>query len=272
VPKSAIFAQIMNKYNQISTILMLTILTLVFNACVTRKEVVYFNDLGASQEFEKTKTTPIVIQPGDLLSIQVYSSDVEAALPFNLPSQTNTTGGQMPSYTNGIAHKQGYPVDNAGKIYMPIVGEVDLKGKPLDSVNTIIENKLIPFLKVPVVQVRILNFRVTVLGDVRSPGTFNIPNEKLSLPEALGIAGDMNISGVRKNVLIIREEEGERKAYRVDLTSKQAFQSPAFYLKQNDIVYVEPNRAQRNSASINSRAGIVISAISLIFSFFILIK
>jgi len=82
----------------------------------------------------------------------------------------------------------------------------------------------------------------------------------------------MNISGVRKNVLIIREEEGERKAYRVDLTSKQAFQSPAFYLKQNDIVYVEPNRAQRNSASINSRAGIVISAISLIFSFFILIK
>jgi len=155
---------------------------------------------------------------------------------------------------------------------MPIVGEVDLKGKPLDSVNTIIENKLIPFLKVPVVQVRILNFRVTVLGDVRSPGTFNIPNEKLSLPEALGIAGDMNISGVRKNVLIIREEEGERKAYRVDLTSKQAFQSPAFYLKQNDIVYVEPNRAQRNSASINSRAGIVISAISLIFSFFILIK
>ena len=262
----------MSKTIQRSIFLLFIGIALLLTACVTRKEMVYFNDIGTSQDIEKANTTPMVIQPGDLLSIQVYSSDVEAALPFNMPSQTNVSGGQMPSYTNGIAYKQGYPVDNAGKIYMPIVGEVDLIGKSLDSVNAIIERKLIPFLKDPIVQVRILNFRVTVLGDVRAPGTFNIPNEKLSLIEALGIAGDMNISAVRKNILIIREEEGVRKAYRVDLTSKQAFKSPAFYLKQNDIVYIEPNRAQRNSASINARAGIVISAISLIFSFLILIK
>lgn len=262
----------MTKTNQGYFLLLLTSTMLLLNACVTRKEMIYFNDLGTSQSIEMAKQTQMFIQPGDLLSIQVYSSDVEAALPFNMPSQSNTTGGQMPSYTNGIAHKQGYPVDNDGKIYMPIVGEIDLKSKSLDSVNNIIQQKLIPFLKDPVVQVRILNFRVTVLGDVRAPGTFNIPNDKLTLIEALGIAGDMNISAVRKNVLIIREEAGERKAYRIDLTSKNAFQSPAYFLKQNDIIYIEPNRAQRNSASINARAGIVISAISLIFSFFILIK
>ena len=262
----------MTKTNQGYFLLLLTSTMLLLNACVTRKEMIYFNDLGTSQSIEMAKQTQMFIQPGDLLSIQVYSSDVEAALPFNMPSQSNTTGGQMPSYTNGIAHKQGYPVDNDGKIYMPIVGEIDLKSQSLDSVNNIIQQKLIPFLKDPVVQVRILNFRVTVLGDVRAPGTFNIPNDKLTLIEALGIAGDMNISAVRKNVLIIREEAGERKAYRIDLTSKNAFQSPAYFLKQNDIIYIEPNRAQRNSASINARAGIVISAISLIFSFFILIK
>lgn len=262
----------MTKTNQGYFLLLLTSTMLLLNACVTRKEMIYFNDLGTSQSIEMAKQTQMFIQPGDLLSIQVYSSDVEAGLPFNMPSQSNTTGGQMPSYTNGIAHKQGYPVDNDGKIYMPIVGEIDLKSKSLDSVNNIIQQKLIPFLKDPVVQVRILNFRVTVLGDVRAPGTFNIPNDKLTLIEALGIAGDMNISAVRKNVLIIREEAGERKAYRIDLTSKNAFQSPAYFLKQNDIIYIEPNRAQRNSASINARAGIVISAISLIFSFFILIK
>jgi polysaccharide export outer membrane protein len=245
---------------------------LVLASCVSRKEVVYFIDASNGEELGKIDFPPTVIHAGDLLSIQIYSSDPEAVIPFNLHQVSVQTGGQSPGYTNGVASRQGYPVTSTGTVLMPVLGDVTLGGLSIEQAVVKIQELLTPHLKDPAVHIRILNFRVTVLGDVRAAGTFTIPNDQITLPEALGIAGDLNITGIRNNVLVIREEAGKRVAYRVDLTSKKAFSSPAYQLKQNDIVYVEPNRAQRNASGINARAGVVIAAVSLVLSVLILFK
>lgn len=246
------------------------LLLLLTSSCVSRKDIAYFNDLNSSTQIGKITPPEIRLKPGDLLSIQIFSSDVESAVPFNLHQLS--TGGQLPSYTNGVGSQQGYLIDKDGHIELPIIGQLDVGNKTRSEALNIIKLSLKPYLNNPVVHFRILNFKVTVLGDVRAPGTFNIPNEQISLPEALGIAGDLNLTAQRKNILVIREIDGVKNSYRVDLTSSEMFKSPVFYLIQNDIVYVEPNRAQRNSASINSRAGIIISAASLILSIAILLK
>lgn len=239
-------------------------------SCVSRKDIAYFNDLGSSSQIGKSEAPELILRSGDLLSIQIFSSDVESAVPFNLHQLSS--GGQLPSYTNGVGSQQGYLIDKEGNIEVPVVGTIKLGGLSRSEALSKIKSSLSPYLKEPVVHFRVLNFKVTVLGDVRAPGTFNIPNEQITLPEALGIAGDLNLTAQRKNILIIREIEGVKNAIRVDLTNSNVFNSPAFNLMQNDVVYVEPNRAQRNSASINSRAGIVISAASLILSIAILLK
>ncbi len=246
------------------------LLLISLSSCVSRKDIAYFNDIGNSTQIGKSQTTELIIRSGDLLSIQIFSSDVESVVPFNLHQLS--TGGQLPSYTNGVGSQQGYLIDKDGNIELPVVGQIKLGGLARSEALSKIKSSLIPYLKDPVVHFRVLNFKVTVLGDVRSPGTFNIPNEQITLPEALGIAGDLNITAQRKNILVIREIDGLKNAIRVDLTNSELFNSPAFNLIQNDVIYVEPNRAQRNSASINSRAGIIISAASLILSIAILLK
>lgn len=239
-------------------------------ACVSRKNVAYLHDLESGEQINYQQREATLIRPGDLISIQVYSSDPDASQPFNL--QELYSGGQLPGYNNGVASRQGYLVNNEGEITMPVVGTLKLGNLPVERAIELVKTNLHNYLKDPVVHIRILNFKVTVLGDVRSPGTFNIPNERVNLPEALGIAGDLNITAKRKNVLVLREENGTTRAYRVDITNRDLLNSPVYQLRQNDVVYVEPNRAQRNSASINSRAGIIISAASLIISIAILLK
>ena len=128
------------------------------------------------------------------------------------------------------------------------------------------------YISNPSIIVRILNYKVTVLGEVKNPGTFTIPNERITILEAIGIAGDLQITAVRNNVMVIREVDGKRMEYRVDLTSKNLFSSPAYYLTQNDVVYVEPNRAKVNSAVVNAtNVGIFISASSILISLLVLI-
>ena len=243
-------------------------LVLLLNACISRKEIAYFNDVSKTSPVQDKLASDLKFQSGDILSIQIVASELESTLPFNLPDLS--TGSQMPNYTNGIANQQGYLIDLAGNIEMPVIGPVRALGLTRADLISQIKVKLQPHIKIPVVQIRLLNFKVTVLGDVRSPGTFTIPNERISILEAIGIAGDLNITAMRKNVLVIRETDSVKTSYRLDLTSSSILNSPVYYLKQNDVVYVEPNRAQRNSASINSRAGILISGASLLLSFIIL--
>ena len=127
-----------------------------------------------------------------------------------------------------------------------------------------LKDKLKDYLQNPVISIQIQNFRVTILGEVRNPGTFTIPNEKISIIEALGLAGDLTINAVRKNVKVIREENNIKKEYLIDLTKKDFILSPVFYLNQNDIVYIEPNRAKINSSMVSSAAGVFISIATLL--------
>lgn len=230
-------------------------------SCTSRKNIIYFQ--GNLNSSEASKPHNPILQPGDLVSITVFGMDVETAKPFNLPvlvSTSNSTG-----YREGIASPFGYLIDIEGNIDFPVVGKIKLAGLQRSVIVDTLKNRLKPYLTNPTILIRILNFKVTVLGEVNNPGTFTIPNERVTLPEALGIAGDLRITGKRNNILVIRDVDGKKTETRVDLTSTSLFTSPVYYLNQNDIVYVEPNRARVNSSVTNqTNASIVISAVSLL--------
>ncbi len=243
-------------------------LSLCFFGCSTRNRLVYFQS-PTSESTANISYNPI-IKNDDLLSILVIASDADAALPFNLPAVTGN--GMMGGYTQGTPSIPGYLVDSNGDIDFPIVGRVHLAGMSRSDAIEFLKKALKPYLSSPTIVMRILNYKVTVLGEVKNPGTFTIPNERVTILEAIGIAGDLQITGLRENVLVIREENGKRLEYRVDLRSKDLFNSPVYYLTQNDVVYIEPNRAKRNSAIINAtNVGVLISASSIIVSLIVLI-
>lgn len=240
-----------------------------FTSCVSKKKINYFQNIppqdtsaAANVKVSNFNYTP-VLKADDYLSIEVTAIDVESVKPFELSKVPNS---QLPAYNNGVAARNGYLIDAEGNIDFPMLGKIQLAGLNRMQATELIKSKLSEYISNPVVILSIQNFKVTVLGDVKNPGTFNIPNERITLPEALGIAGDLNITGVRNNILVIRDINGVKTEYRVDLTSKQIFTSPVYYLTQNDVIYVEPNRAKRNSALFSSTAGIFISVTSLIIA------
>ncbi len=242
---------------------------LLFNSCTTKKNMIYFQ--GSLSNSEANKNYTPTLKSDDLLSIIVMGFDEPATKPFNLP--TNTISQSVGGYSQGTPTGPGYLIDGEGNIDFPIIGKLKVGGLTRSAAIELIKEKLKPYLNNPSVLIRILNYKVTVLGEVRNPGTFTIPNERITLPEALGIAGDLQITAVRKNVLVIRDVEGKKTETRVDLTKKDIFSSPVFYLQQNDVVYVEPNRAKVNSSVVNpSNVSLVISVISLFVTMAVLFR
>lgn len=205
---------------------------------MTRKDISYFQDISDSitvqritQEFEARIVT------GDILSVHVSSLSAEASSFFNVVGEKTD---QQVANT--------YLVDAGGNIEMPLIGTVNVAGRTSLEAKEDIKKKLEKYLVNPTVNVRIRNFKVTVLGEVAAPGVYTIPNEKITLVEAIGLAGDLTIFGKRIDVLVIREEGGERKFYKVDLRSKELFESEIYYLHSNDIVYIEPGKGKIASA------------------------
>jgi polysaccharide export outer membrane protein len=178
------------------------------------------------------------------------ANDEKSTMLFNLPQElgNNLYGG----YAQGAPTPPGYLVNSDGNIQFPIIGDIQLAGMTRTQAIEKLKEELSSYIVNPTISIRILNFRVTVLGDVRNPGTFTIPNERITVLEALGIAGDLLITGERENVLVVRDDDGKKREYRIDLTSESLFSSPVYYLQQNDVIYVEPNRAKRNSSVINA--------------------
>ncbi|MEX1189797.1 MAG: polysaccharide biosynthesis/export family protein [Bacteroidia bacterium] len=202
-----------------------------------------------------------LIRANDLLSIQVSSSNPELSIPFN--PYSSLSGNQPAGYLNGIASPLGYLVNPSGEINFPYLGKIKVSDRTREEITAELQESLAKYLSEPIVYIRILNFKVTVLGDVGNPGTFNIPNEKISFLEAVGLAGDLNNSALRDNILLIRTTQGKTETFRIDLTKQNIFTSNTYYLQQGDIIYVEANSAQRNAASINNRLSIVISVVTL---------
>ncbi len=231
--------------------------------------MIYFQ--GGMPSAENNKNYTPLFRTDDFLYITVLSIDGEAVKPFNLPPPSLTS--QQGGYTQGAPSTSGYLVDSDGNIDFPVIGKIKLAGLNRMQAIELLKNKLQVYINNPTVQIRILNYKVTVLGEVRNPGSFNIPNERITILEALGVAGDLNITATRKNILVIRDVDGKKTETKIDLTSKELFASPVYYLQQNDVVYVEPNRAKINSAVVNaSNVGIVISVISLLTTLTVLLS
>ena len=245
--------------NNIFYLSFLAVVLMSITACKTREKLVYFQE-GVSvndSSSVNTSTYTSTFKTDDLLSIVVMGDDPEAAIPFNLSIVAGV----------GSAEKIGYLIDENGVVNMPFLGGIQLRGLSRSEAISVIENKLKNYVNHPIVNIQILNYKITILGDVNRPGTFKIPNERITLLEAIGLAEDLKITGNRKNVLVIRDNKGVKKEYRIDLTSSSMFSSPVYYLEQNDLVYVEPNNAARSRSSLLvTTSGILISLTALILT------
>ena len=235
-------------------------------SCSAPKEVLYLQDIASVKEENIDKNYEVIIHKDDLLAILVNSKDPELALPFNMPVVTYQIGAQ----TTAQQRLLGYLVDRNGDIDFPILGKIHVEGLTRMQVTELIKQKLMSedLIKDPIVTVQFLNFKVSVMGEVARPGTFDISGDRITLLEALSMAGDLTIYGRRDRVAVIRETDGKRRITYHDLRSSDIFQSPCYYLQQNDIVYVEPNKAKTGQSRINSNnsVGVWLSAVSVLAS------
>ena len=235
---------------------------LIFTSCVSKKQIVYFQNDTISQSLV-SNNYKTVFKADDLLQITVSSLDLEAVKPFNLPAVTYAT---TTNNVIGTPQQQSYLIDNEGFIDFPLLGKLKFGGLTRSEAIQLLKNKLDPdYVKNPTINIKISNFTITVLGDVKAPGTFTIPNERITVLEAIGLAGDLNITGIR-NIEVFREENNEKKSYKLDLKSNTIFTSPAYYLQQNDVVYVQPNKASSQDAAYNKNTGLFVSIGSIIVS------
>jgi polysaccharide export outer membrane protein len=254
--------------------LQLAVLLTFFSSCVNTKKIVYFNEVNDTVMTQRMAASmEPVIRKSDVLSITVSSLNAEASGIFNfpsiatpLPSATVSTPGSSP-INAGTTQLTGYLVDAGGMIKFPVLGLVKADGLTKraleDTIAQMLSDKKL--LIQPLVTVHFLNFRVTVLGEVARPTAINVTNERISILEALGLAGDLTIYGKRENVLLIREEGQKKIIHRIDLTSESILTSPYYYLQTNDIVYVEPNRARiANSSRTQQLLPIVLAGLSFI--------
>lgn len=259
----------MKSFIQISLFFLVS--SLVLSSCANRKNMVYFQKGELDSIVKSAELYEMRFRKGDFLHIQVSGATPEAVVMFNPLGDVNTRSAYSGQYIGDNPQVTGYIIDNEGNINFPVLGKIPAAGKTKLELENILLKKLQGHIDMPVINIRLRNFKVSVLGDVAKPGTFIISSERLTLPEALGIAGDLNITAKRKNILLIRELEGIKKQYRIDLTKNEVFDSPAYYLQQNDIVYVEPNQAKLNASKFSPVYGVLISVTSLIITTVVLI-
>ena len=239
------------------------------SGCSSYKKVPYMQDPETVNAYGKE--IPLYdakIMPKDLLSITVNTTDPQAAAPFNLTVQSPLNAGATSMYTTTQPTLQQYLVNNQGEIDFPVLGKLKVGGMTKNEAESMIREKLQPYLKeTPIVTVRMANYKISVLGEVNKPGTFTVSNEKVNVLEALAMAGDMTVYGVRDNVKLIREDaQGKREIVMLDLTKSDLVLSPYFYLQQNDILYVTPNKTKAKNSDIGNTTSVVISATSILVS------
>ncbi len=261
-------------FPKFKTISILFITGLLCFSCVSRKEMVYFQGLEkAGTQLEKTSSNLITIKPNDLLTISVSAPEQDAAIPFNLPviGVPQSTSSNMSLNVGGQQQLQTYRVNDYGFIHFPVLGRLKVIDLSSSDLSELLESKIQEYVKDPIVNTRIVNFQISVLGEVGRPGTFDIQDEYVSLPKALGLAGDLSVYGRRDNVLVMREKDGLKIHTYLDLTDPSVINSPFYNLQQNDVVYVEPNNAQIQSASYNRNASVYISIASVLVSLAVLL-
>lgn len=245
-------------------------LPFLLTACQSYKKVPYFQNVEVVNEAEQQeKLYDAKIMPKDLLTIVVSCTNPELAIPFNLTVASNAgIAVSTSSYVTTQPVLQPYLVDNEGNINFPVLGELKLGGLTKREAEQLIIDKLKPYMKeTPIVTVRMVNYKISVIGEVTRPGTFTISNEKVNLLEALAMAGDMTVYGLRDNVKLIREDaNGKQQIVTLDLNKAETILSPYYWLQQNDIVYVTPNKAKARNSDVGNSTSLWFSATSILVS------
>ena len=259
------------RFNPLQTVCVLFAGLFMLSSCATVKDIAYFHNKVVNQPEKIDKHAGIVIQPKDMLSIVVSSRNPELVTMFNLPVVSYQAGSEIVA-GGGAQRILGYVVDNAGCIDFPVLGPLEVAGMTRWELAEMIKTKLIKggLLTDAVVTVEFMNFKVSVLGEVNAPGTYTIEGDKVTVLQAISLARDLTIFGMRENVSVIRERDGERTIYQINLCDVNLFKSPAYYLQQNDIIYVEPNKEKARQSTTDDKTlrmtSIFVSGGSLVVS------
>ena len=241
---------------------------ILVSSCATKQDVVYFQNTGDFETLVDKNTFTPKFKVDDVISIYVSTLDNAASAPFNLfraGSESIAGGGSM------RPEQVDYLVDKDGEIDFPVIGKVKVAGLSSEELRVLLRDQLSEYLKDPIINIRLRNFTVTVLGQVNRPGTYPVNGERITIMEALGLAGDLTIKGKRENVLVIRDFDGTKVYHRINLKRKEAMSSPVYYLTQNDVVYVEPNKSAITASALDNRATIAVSIASLLITSTILV-
>ncbi len=237
--------------------------TMLIISCASKKNILYFQDIDSYVDTNKFVKNEPRIRKNDLLSITVSSVDKKSAQPFNLPIIATGSGDVI----NGSQRLQSYLVDANGNIEFPVLGKIRLSGLTKVDAVEYLKKEISKYVINPIINLRIINFKVSVLGEVNQPGTFSIQDERITILEALSRAGDMTILGKREDVLLIREEDGKKTYNKVDFRDSSILNSPYYFLQQNDVVLVSPSSVRvQSSSSIIKNTPLIISVAGAILS------
>ena len=239
--------------------------TILFSSsCYGPKRLYYLQQLQDTTIQNKLASQESIIHLGDQLYIFVSSVNTDASGIYNLPN-FNVASQNMQQGQTQNNPVSGYLVDDKGEIVMPKIGAIHVAGLSYSAVKDSIQHLLSPYLKDPIVSIRLVNFRVTILGEVRNPGTFTVPYADLNILQALGLAGDLTINGIRETVLLVRQTDKSKISYRINLTDKNLLHHPAYFIQSGDVIYVQPNKVRiNNSAPFFQVWPATVSAITLL--------
>ena len=258
-------------------VIILSLLFILLNSCTSKKKLDYLQNIESVALEASMKNVKSTIQPNDQLVIMVTAKDMDVVKPFN----QNFSSGQILQYSlpsnNAPAQSQTsvsgptYVVDSQGNIEFPVIGKINTENKTTEELRDILKKEISKYVLNPQVSVRNTNYKITVLGEVNRPGTYNIPDAQTTLLEVLGLAGDLSIYGNREDILVLRNIDGTMTKERIDLTKADFINSPFFYLKQNDVIIVSPNETKQKSSRLDPNAGIYISVASIVVTILALI-
>ncbi|MFL9844935.1 polysaccharide biosynthesis/export family protein [Flavobacterium rhizosphaerae] len=260
----------------VKKILLLLTIVIFCSSCVPRKKIAYFQNIADTNL--QTVEYSAKLQPDDRLLITVNAPYPyqELALPFNVAATQTTatadTGAEMGSATGATAPAgASYLIDKEGNIDFPVIGKIKLGGLTQVEALSLLNKKIEPYITKPIVDLRIINFKFTILGEVGRPGIYSTNGDKTTLPQALAMAGDLTIFGQRENILVIREKQGVKTYNYIDIRDTEFMNSDYYYITQNDLIVVEPNKYARNQSGAGRNLTIFISSISLLLTFYTVI-
>ncbi len=234
-------------------------------SCASKKDLVYLQGIENQKSYEASLKYEIKLQPDDLLSIVVSAENPEVTTPFNLPQVQGNVGSTS-------AGGRSFLIDNDGFIEYPVLGKIKLAGLTRTEATTKLTEMIGNYINEPSIAMKVLNFKITILGEVGKPGTFTVTGERITILEALSLAGDLGIYGKRKNVLIIHDDEGKKTYTRIDVTNANLLNSPQYYLSQNDVIVVEANRTKLNSSVVGPNIAIWLTSVSLVLTLLIFFR